>query len=99
MLSYINLKLNPKFKDIERPYKSPLSYPGAIFAIIISIAIIVSFIAFDSTGFAIWGVIGAIIIFILLGIEFKCYGIQRLKRHEGLQSSKNVSSSEVEMAS
>ena len=99
MLSYIVLKLNSKFRHIERPYKSPLSIVGAVFAIIISLLIMISFVAFDETGFALWGVLGAVLIYIILGIEFKINGIARLQKHEESQNDNNTSNptSEIEM--
>ena len=72
-LAFIMLRV--KFPNIERPYRSPLGIPGAVIALIISLATLYFLFLNEDN---LYGVVGMAIWFLIGVIYFAAYGRHRL---------------------
>jgi ethanolamine permease len=90
-LAFIMLRI--KFPNIERPYRSPLGIPGAVVALIISIATLFFLFLNEDN---LYGVVGMAIWFLVGVIYFAAYGRHRLvlSPEEQFAFNQNTDSSE-----
>jgi ethanolamine permease len=85
--------LRIKFPNMERPYRSPLGIPGAVIALIISLATLIFLFLNEDN---LYGVVGMAIWFLVGVIYFAAYGRHRLvlSPEEQFAFNQNTDSSE-----
>ena len=90
-LAFIMLRI--KFPNMERPYRSPLGIPGAVIALIISLATLFFLFLNEDN---LYGVVGMAIWFLVGVIYFAAYGRHRLvlSPEEQFAFNQNTDSSE-----